>query len=90
MVLTLFLILAILLSWGRTYRPGLSQLHGTVIHVERVPLLARIRMHATAIAIVVGLALAQLILNPGTWIVAVLALISIVVLVAAPVNYTIT
>jgi hypothetical protein len=88
--LVLLLPLVILLTWARLIRPGSNTLQGSVILVERVTLLGRLRMHGVP-------ALAALLL--GGWFVAsgdlapwtlAIPVVSNILLIALPVNYTLT
>ena len=87
-----FLLLPIIiaLTWLRLVRPGANHIEGTVLFVTPLPVLARIRMHAmpAAAAILTGVVLGAIGAMP-VWLLA-LPILSAVLLVAIPVNYTLT
>lgn len=88
-LLVLLLPLIIALSWARLYHPG-HRLEGATLLVVPLPFLARLRMHIVPIAslVVVGTILAVVDLMP--WLGLLAPLISGVLLLAIPVNYTLT
>lgn len=90
MFIPIFLLLVVASSWVPTFRPGLNRLMGTTLLVTRVPLLARLRMHATAACTSVGIAVVLAVYNKDSWWLAVVATLSAILLVSIPVSYTIT
>jgi len=88
-LLILLLPLIIGLSWARLLHPG-HRLEGATLLVVPLPFLARLRMHIVPIAasLMVGIALALLDLMP--WLGLLAPVISGVLLLAIPVNYTLT
>lgn len=88
-LLVLLLPLIIALAWARLFHPG-HRIEGATLLVVPLPFLARLRMHTVPIAasIAVGTLLALLDLMPWWGILA--PLISGVLLLAIPVNYTLT
>ena len=86
----LLLLLAVALTWARLIRPGPNRLEGTTILIARVPLLARIRMHAAPALASVGLALVLAALGSIPWWLVVVPLVSSVAMIAIPLSYTIT
>ena len=85
-------ILAILMlaSWLRLVRPGALTVVGHTIYDARMPLLARLRMHAAIGAIVLLGSVALQIWWDLPWWGGVAALVSTVALVAVPARYTLT
>jgi hypothetical protein len=88
--LVLLLPILILLTWARLIRPGSNKLQGSVILVERLTLLGRLRMHVVP---------ATLALMLGGWLVAsgdlpiwtlAIPVVSNILLIALPVRYTLT
>jgi hypothetical protein len=86
------IILAILIifSWLRIARPGETRLVGRVIHDARMPLLARMRMHAVMGTIVLLGSVALQVMWDLPSVGPLVALVSTVALVAAPARYTLT
>jgi hypothetical protein len=88
--LSFILFLILILTWGRLFRPVRKGIQGTTILVMPLPLLAKIRMHsipsALSLVIAVGLAVTS---NLPWWMLA-LPVISTVLLLAIPVQYTLT
>ncbi len=85
-------ILAILIaaSWLRVVRPGSLSIDGATIHNARIPLLARLRMHALVGAIVLLGSVAMQMWWDLPWWGSLVALVSTVGLVALPARYTLT
>lgn len=86
----LLLLLAVGLTWARLVRPGPNRLEGTPVLISRVPLLARIRMHATPALATFGLAVAFAVLDLVPWWLVAVPVISSAVMIAIPLSYTIT
>ncbi len=84
----LFALMA--LPWLRIARPGGSELVGGVIHIHPIPLLARIRMHLVPSLVVLVGAIALMVLGDLPWWGLLVAIGSIVALVACPIDYTLT
>lgn len=87
--LILLLPLIIGLTWIRLAQPG-NRLQGEIIHVERLPVLARLRMHAVPglLAIAVAVILITLGIAPA-WVI-VFPLASGALLIGIPVSYVLT
>jgi hypothetical protein len=86
----LILIPLMLLPWLRIARPGGDALDGRIVFRSPVPLLARMRMHAVPAAIVLLAAVALDAFGDLPWWGVLLALASVVALVAYPFDYTLT
>ncbi len=88
--LVLLLPLIILITWARLIRPGGNRLQGTVILVEHLTLLGRLRMHMVpaTLALVLG---GWLVLSDDlpAWTLAI-PVVSNILLIALPVKYTLT
>jgi hypothetical protein len=87
-----FVLLPIIiaLTWLRLVRPGINRIEGTVLHVAPLPILARMRMHVmpSLLALIAGVALVAFDAMPA-WLLA-MPILSAVLLVTIPVNYTLT
>jgi hypothetical protein len=85
-------ILAILIavSWLRVVRPGNLSIDGATIYNARIPLLARLRMHALVGTIVLLGSVAMQIWWGLPWWGSAIALISTAALVALPARYVLT
>jgi len=87
-----FVLLPIIiaLTWLRLVRPGMNRIKGTVLYVVPLPVLARMRMHAmpSLLALVAGVVLV-IVDAMSVWLLA-LPILSAILLVAIPVNYTLT
>lgn len=88
-LLVLLLPLLITLSWVRLFHPG-HRLEGTRVLMVPLPFLARLRMHIVPIAGSVILATTLALLDLMPWLGLLAPLISGVLLLAIPVNYTLT
>ncbi|HYH11739.1 MAG TPA: hypothetical protein VD789_05220 [Thermomicrobiales bacterium] len=84
------LTILILLSWLRVARPGNSDVTGSIIYDARVPLLARLRMHGMASGTVVLGAMLLTAFWDLPWWGVVIAIGSVVALIALPIRYTLT
>lgn len=89
-LLVLLLPLVILITWARLVRPGANRLQGDVLLTTPLPLLARIRMHAipASVALALGVYLVMQSAMP-VWALG-FPVVSDVLLLAVPVNYTLT
>lgn len=85
-------ILAILIvaSWLRIARPGNLSIDGATIHDARIPLLARLRMHAVTGSVVLLGSIAMELWWDLPWWGSLVALVSTVALVSLPARYTLT
>ncbi len=90
MLSMLILFGLILMSWLRVVRPGGGQPAGRVIHDARLPLLARLRMHAASGALAILGSMALTVAWDLPWWGPIVAALSSVVLVALPVRYRLT
>lgn len=90
MFLALFVTMLVLGSWSRTFRPGSNRLEGRMLLAARVPLLARIRMHGLPAALSLVVVLYIAIAAREWWWLGGIATLSIMLLIAIPVSYTIT
>jgi hypothetical protein len=90
MLASMFLILVVALTWAHTFRPGLNTVKGSTLLVARVPLLARIRMHAPGALFSVALAVVFALVGMVSWWLVAVAIGSALLLAAIPVSYTIT
>jgi hypothetical protein len=88
--LVLLLPLVIGLTWIRLIRPGFNHLQGTPILTFRLPLLARIRMHAIPATVALGLAVFLAVDGSLPWWTIAFPIVSNVLLLALPVRYTVT
>ncbi len=88
--LVLLLPLLILLTWARLIRPGSNKLQGSVILVEQLTLLGRLRMHGVPALAALALG-GWFVLNGDLpiWTLAI-PVVSNILLIALPVNYTLT
>lgn len=87
---SLFLLVFIALTWVRLWRPGSNRLQGSVILVERLTLLARLRMHALPVIITLSFGLLAVALGWAPSTMLLIAAVSSVLLVTVPVKYTLT
>lgn len=90
MISLLLLSILILVFWLRIARPSSFAIQGRVIHDARVPLLARLRMHAAATVVVLVTALAMSIFWDLPWWGGGVAIVAMAGLVALPIRYTLT
>lgn len=88
-LLVLLLPILIILSWVRLLHPG-HRLEGTRVLMVPLPFLARLRMHIVPIAASMILATTLALLDLMPWLGLLAPLISGVLLLAIPVNYTLT
>jgi hypothetical protein len=86
----IILIALMALPWLRIARPGGRAISGRVIHTHPVPLLARMRMHLVPAVIVLLGAVGLVVFRDLPWWGIAVALASVVVLVATPIQYTLT
>jgi hypothetical protein len=86
------IILAILITapWLRVARPGGARLDGRVIHDQRLPLLARLRMHAVPGTLTLLGAFAMWVWWDLPWWGPVAATVDTGLLISMPVRYTLT
>jgi hypothetical protein len=84
------LIVLMALPWLRIARPGGDAVVGRVIHTHPMPLLARMRMHLVPAAFVLASAITLVLYADLPWWGVLVALASVVALVACPVGYTLT
>lgn len=87
--LTILTIL-IIISWARVARPGNVSVAGRLIYNARLPLLARLRMHAVVSAIVLGTATILALVSDLPWWGVLMALLADIGLIALPIRYTLT
>jgi hypothetical protein len=87
-----FLILIVLMAlpWLRIARPGGEDVVGRVIHTHPIPLLARMRMHLVPVAFVLSSAITLAMYADLPWWGILVAIGSVVALVACPIDYTLT
>jgi hypothetical protein len=90
MIALMLLSILILVSWLRVARPGNMRISGDVIHDARMPLLARLRMHAVPGGLALLAAIVFWLRWDLPWWGAIAALVSTVALVAMPIRYTLT
>ncbi len=88
--LLLLLPIVIGLTWARLIRPGANSLQGATIRIVPLPLLARLRMHAVPALVALGLSIGLAIRDDLPWWSIGVPVASNVLLVAIPVNYTLT
>jgi hypothetical protein len=86
----LLLVVLIALPWLRIVRPGGARIEGRVIHKQRLPLLARLRMHAVPGGVVLLGAVVMVAFWDLPWWGPAIALVSAAALVVCPIGYTLT
>lgn len=80
----------IALTWVRLWRPGNNRLQGSVILVERLTLLARLRMHALPVIIALAFGALAVWRDWAPLSMLIVAAVSSLLLVAVPVRYVLT
>jgi hypothetical protein len=88
--LLVLLPIVIALTWARLIRFGSNRIEGTILHIAPLPLLARIRMHAVPSLLAIALGLALAITGTMSWWFVLAPLVSAILLIAIPANYTLT
>lgn len=88
--IVLLLPILILWSWARLFRPSSNEEQGHRQMVVRLPLLARLRMHALPSLAIIGLAMFVAIDKLVDWRIMIVPVISVLVMILYPVKYTIT
>jgi hypothetical protein len=88
--LTLVLILILLVTWARLFRPVRKVDQGTTTTVVALPLLAKIRMHSIPSLIAIAFAVGLVVSGNLPWWGIAAPVISTILLLSIPVNYTIT
>jgi hypothetical protein len=88
--LSLLLILILIITWTRLFRPVRRGVQGTMILVMPLPLLAKIRMHSIPSALSLALAIGLAATDNVPWWTLALPILSTVLLLVIPVQYTLT
>lgn len=90
MIAIQLLAILIIAAWSRVARPGRHSIPGGIVHDVRLPILARMRMHAAPGAfIIIAALLMWLLWALPAWGVLIAAL-TMVLLILVPVRYTLT
>lgn len=88
--LSLVLILILIGTWIRLFRPIHKAVEGNTIRVASLPLLAKIRMHLVPSLLALAIAIGLTATDNLPWWALIVPIVSTVLLLSIPINYTIT
>ena len=88
--LSLILILILIGTWARLFRPVHKAVEGNTVRVASLPLLAKIRMHSVPSLIAIAMAVGLAATDNLQWWALIVPVASTVLLLSIPINYTIT
>jgi hypothetical protein len=88
--LSIILILTLVVTWVRLFRPVHKNVEGNTIRVAPLPLLAKIRMHSVPSVLALILSVGLVLTGNLAWWALAIPIASTILLLSIPVEYTIT